>query len=46
MKTIDVGMMESRKRASDISPFQLVPAAPWGRFFSHLAQRGQTGAKT
>ena len=33
----------SIKRASDISPFHLVPR---GRLCSHLAKRGRTGAKT
>ena len=36
----------SSKRASDISPFPLVPRGPLGRLYSHLAKRGRTGAKT
>ena len=31
------------KRASDVSPFSLVPRGP---LCSHLAKRGRTGAKT
>ena len=45
-KTINVGMMESIKSASDMSPFPLVPRGPLGRIYSHLAKRGRTGAKT
>ena len=29
-----------------MSPFPLVPRAPWGRLRSRLAKRGQTRAKT
>ena len=36
----------SKKRSPDISPFHLVPRAPWGRLCSHLAKRSRTGAKT
>ena len=42
-KTINVGMMQSIKRASECPHFLQCPAAPWGRFYSHLAKRGQTG---
>ena len=45
-KTINVGKMESIKRASDMSPFPLVPRGPLGRSYSHLAERGRTAAKT
>ena len=45
-KTINAGMMQSIKRASDMSPFPLVPRGSWGRLYSHVAKRGQTGAKT
>ena len=34
----------SIKRVSLISPFPLVPAAPWSRLGSHHAKRGRTGA--
>ena len=30
-KTNNIGLMQSIKRASDMSPFPLGPAAPWGR---------------
>ena len=33
-------------RSLDISLFPVVPAAPNGRFGSHLAKRRRTGAKT
>ena len=42
-KTINVGMMQSIKRASDMSPFPLVPRGP---LYPNLAKRGRTGAKT
>ena len=29
-KTINVGMMQNMKRASDMSSFPLVPRGPWG----------------
>ena len=38
-------VFQSIKRAFDISPFPLVPAAPWGRLCSHLAKLGRTGAQ-
>ena len=34
------------KRASDISPFHLVPRGSLGRLCSYLAKHGRTGAKT
>ena len=46
-KTINVGMMQSIKHASDMSLFPLVPrGTSWGRLYSQLAKRGRTEAKT